>query len=68
MQAGHMEGPTGSAKIPEEPVQRDIAQDLVDYLNDSWTSFHATAVSKAMLLKAGFEQVRHAMMLGGGTV
>lgn len=53
MQAGAMGEPTGASDS-----KGDIAQDLVDYLNASWTSFHATAVSKEMLLKAGFEQVR----------
>ncbi|GAQ83212.1 Zn-dependent aspartyl aminopeptidase [Klebsormidium nitens] len=52
MQAGAMGEPTGS-----DGAKGDIAQDLVDYLNASWTSFHATAVSKEMLVKAGFEQL-----------
>jgi aspartyl aminopeptidase len=31
-----------------------VAEELVDYLNKSWTSFHATAESARMLSEAGF--------------
>jgi aspartyl aminopeptidase len=34
-----------------------IATELVDYLNASWTSFHATSESSRMLAAAGFERL-----------
>ncbi|KAL8551777.1 hypothetical protein ACS0TY_000732 [Phlomoides rotata] len=33
---------------------RSIVNDLLDYLNESWTQFHATAEAKRQLLDAGF--------------
>ncbi|KAJ4757561.1 hypothetical protein LUZ62_067936 [Rhynchospora pubera] len=35
--------------------QKSIVGDLLDYLNESWTQFHATAEAKRQLLAAGFE-------------
>ncbi|KAH9768999.1 Aspartyl aminopeptidase [Citrus sinensis] len=32
-----------------------IVGDLLDYLNESWTPFHATAEAKRLLIDAGFE-------------
>ena len=34
-----------------------VAEELVDYLNASWTSFHATAESARMLTQAGFTRL-----------
>jgi aspartyl aminopeptidase len=34
-----------------------VAEELVDYLNDSWTSFHACAESARMLTAAGFTRL-----------
>jgi len=34
-----------------------IVPDMLDFLNESWTPFHATAEAKRQLLKAGFEQL-----------
>ncbi|XP_068658304.1 probable aspartyl aminopeptidase isoform X2 [Aristolochia californica] len=42
----------------DEPAQaaqsQSIVGDLLDYLNESWTQFHATAEAKKQLLAAGF--------------
>lgn len=35
-----------------------IVDGLVDFLNESWTQFHATAEAKRLLLEAGFIQLR----------
>uniref|UniRef100_A0A2P2LC77 aspartyl aminopeptidase n=1 Tax=Rhizophora mucronata TaxID=61149 RepID=A0A2P2LC77_RHIMU len=39
------------SQIPE----RSIVGDLLDFLNESWTQFHATAEAKRQLIAAGFE-------------
>ncbi|CAI9091338.1 OLC1v1026347C2 [Oldenlandia corymbosa var. corymbosa] len=36
------------------PSNKSIVGDLLDYLNESWTQFHATAEAKRQLLAAGF--------------
>ncbi|KAK9156716.1 hypothetical protein Scep_003290 [Stephania cephalantha] len=40
---------------PEGP---SIVGDLLDYLNESWTQFHATAEAKRQLLAAGFHLLK----------
>ncbi|XP_078169543.1 Zn-dependent exopeptidases superfamily protein isoform X3 [Carex rostrata] len=48
-----------STQVKHEGVkhcsQKSIVGDLLDYLNESWTQFHATAEAKRQLLAAGFE-------------
>lgn len=36
-------------------AQNSIVADLLDYLNESWTQFHATAEAKRQLAAAGFQ-------------
>ncbi|KAI5067876.1 hypothetical protein GOP47_0016221 [Adiantum capillus-veneris] len=46
---------------PEEPVvpaDASIVSDLLAFLNESWTPFHATAEAKQLLLAAGFQLLR----------
>eukprot|EP00897_Mesotaenium_endlicherianum_P003313 jgi/Mesen1/3009/ME000177S02281 len=43
-----------TSKAEGEP---SVVPDLLDYLNVSWTPFHATAEAKARLLAAGFTQL-----------
>lgn len=41
------------AQTPES-CDASVVGDLLDYLNESWTQFHATAEAKRQLLSAGF--------------
>lgn len=48
--------PTATEAISgESSSSPSIVGDLVDYLNESWTQFHATAEAKRLLLAAGFQ-------------
>ncbi|GMH11569.1 hypothetical protein Nepgr_013410 [Nepenthes gracilis] len=49
---------TNSDQINESSFGGSIAGDLLDYLNESWTQFHATAEAKRQLLDAGFHLLR----------
>ncbi|RWW85993.1 hypothetical protein BHE74_00005287 [Ensete ventricosum] len=44
--------------IQSDPIRGEpapsIVGDLLDYLNESWTQFHATAEAKRQLIEAGF--------------
>lgn len=46
----------GTAQAVEEGVS--IVEDLLRFLNESWTSFHATAEAKRLLLGAGFQLLK----------
>ncbi|CAN0900598.1 Probable aspartyl aminopeptidase [Linum grandiflorum] len=48
--------PLCSASSQSQPVESrgTIVSDFLDYLNESWTQFHATAEAKRQLLAAGF--------------
>ncbi|XP_057850882.1 probable aspartyl aminopeptidase isoform X3 [Cryptomeria japonica] len=50
------------AKSPEVSVDVDssasIVDGLIDFLNESWTQFHATAEARRLLLEAGFKQLK----------
>lgn len=50
------EGTESGSDVPKEVIP-SIVVDLVDFLNKSWTPFHATEESKKMLLQAGFCQL-----------
>ncbi|KDO42028.1 hypothetical protein CISIN_1g009941mg [Citrus sinensis] len=41
--------------IAQSSSSSSIVGDLLDYLNESWTPFHATAEAKRLLIDAGFE-------------
>ncbi|XP_024381108.1 probable aspartyl aminopeptidase isoform X3 [Physcomitrium patens] len=43
----------------DKEVSRDVSivTDMLNFLNESWTPFHATAEAKRQLLKAGFQQL-----------
>ncbi|KAK0591716.1 hypothetical protein LWI29_006866 [Acer saccharum] len=43
-----------SDHIPQVKTNGSIVGDLLDYLNESWTPFHATAEAKRHLIAAGF--------------
>ncbi|KAL5229292.1 hypothetical protein ABZP36_017557 [Zizania latifolia] len=43
-----------AASPPDASPSPSIVADLLDYLNESWTQFHATAEAKRQLLDAGF--------------
>nr|XP_023897520.1 probable aspartyl aminopeptidase isoform X1 [Quercus suber] len=45
---------SNSDPIPEVGSKGSIVGDLLDYLNESWTHFHATAEAKRQLIAAGF--------------
>ncbi|KAM1556446.1 probable aspartyl aminopeptidase [Malus sylvestris] len=50
---------TNSPHLPQSSVSAAVANtsiigDLLDYLNESWTHFHATAEAKRQLIAAGF--------------
>ncbi|GAB2286945.1 hypothetical protein Dimus_021333 [Dionaea muscipula] len=45
---------SSSNQIHESPSGGSIVSELLDYLNESWTHFHATAEAKRQLLDAGF--------------
>uniref|UniRef100_A0A0E0JU38 aspartyl aminopeptidase n=1 Tax=Oryza punctata TaxID=4537 RepID=A0A0E0JU38_ORYPU len=47
----HASSPPDDAPASASP---SIVADLLDYLNESWTQFHATAEAKRQLLDAGF--------------
>lgn len=51
-----------SDSIPESPESSEsntsIVGDLLDYLNESWTQFHATAEAKSQLIAAGFHLLK----------
>jgi aspartyl aminopeptidase len=47
----HASSPPEDASASASP---SIVADLLDYLNESWTQFHATAEAKRQLLDAGF--------------
>ncbi|XP_052167366.1 probable aspartyl aminopeptidase [Oryza glaberrima] len=47
----HASSPPDDAPTSASP---SIVADLLDYLNESWTQFHATAEAKRQLLDAGF--------------
>jgi len=49
-------GPRVLASVVPSSVPR-VAEDLVDYLNNSWTPFHATAESARMLAAAGYKRL-----------
>ncbi|XP_010244537.1 PREDICTED: probable aspartyl aminopeptidase isoform X2 [Nelumbo nucifera] len=42
------------SKLDQLPESPSIVGDLLDYLNESWTQFHATAEAKRQLIDAGF--------------
>ncbi|KAL3688435.1 hypothetical protein R1sor_014744 [Riccia sorocarpa] len=44
--------------VIEKGTSVSIVGDMIDYLNASWTPFHATAEAKRILLEAGFQQIR----------
>ncbi|KAI3987147.1 hypothetical protein MKX01_036937 [Papaver californicum] len=51
--------PLFCSKSPDQDIvveknRTSIVGDLLDYLNESWTHFHATAEAKKQLLSAGF--------------
>ncbi|XP_072979895.1 probable aspartyl aminopeptidase [Typha angustifolia] len=46
--------PTQQDSNTGESLPSSIVGDLLDYLNESWTQFHATAEAKRQLLAAGF--------------
>ena len=51
---------SSSPRVLASAVPSDVpsaAEELVDYLNNSWTSFHATAESARMLTEAGFTRL-----------
>ncbi|PKA57325.1 putative aspartyl aminopeptidase [Apostasia shenzhenica] len=41
--------------LSSEDTSSSITGDLLDYLNESWTQFHATAEAKRQLIAAGFQ-------------
>ncbi|KAJ3683142.1 hypothetical protein LUZ60_013369 [Juncus effusus] len=47
--------PKSTSDEQKQSVQHSIVGDLLDYLNESWTQFHATAEAKRQLISAGFE-------------
>ncbi|XP_019232554.1 PREDICTED: probable aspartyl aminopeptidase isoform X2 [Nicotiana attenuata] len=51
-----------SGSIPESAESSEsstsIVGDLLDYLNESWTQFHATAEAKRQLIAAGFHLLK----------
>ncbi|XP_055830908.1 probable aspartyl aminopeptidase isoform X3 [Solanum dulcamara] len=53
---------SSSDSIPECPESFEsstsIVGDLLDYLNESWTQFHATAEAKRQLIAAGFHLLK----------
>ncbi|KAJ8551511.1 hypothetical protein K7X08_021526 [Anisodus acutangulus] len=53
---------SSSDLIPESPEgfesSPSIVGDLLDYLNESWTQFHATAEAKRQLIAAGFHLLK----------
>ncbi|XP_060183826.1 probable aspartyl aminopeptidase isoform X3 [Lycium barbarum] len=53
---------TSSDSIPESLESSEsntsIVGDLLDYLNESWTQFHATADAKRQLIAAGFHLLK----------
>uniref|UniRef100_A0A3Q7IPG6 aspartyl aminopeptidase n=1 Tax=Solanum lycopersicum TaxID=4081 RepID=A0A3Q7IPG6_SOLLC len=53
---------SSSGSIPEFPESSEsstsIVGDLLDYLNESWTQFHATAEAKRQLIAAGFHLLK----------
>ncbi|KAK6775330.1 hypothetical protein RDI58_026331 [Solanum bulbocastanum] len=53
---------SSSGSIPECPESSEsstsIVGDLLDYLNESWTQFHATAEAKRQLIAAGFHLLK----------
>ncbi|KAK1288062.1 putative aspartyl aminopeptidase [Acorus calamus] len=44
-----------SSEAPRASQSPSIVGDMLDYLNESWTQFHATAEAKRQLLAAGFD-------------
>ncbi|ONK77587.1 uncharacterized protein A4U43_C02F8180 [Asparagus officinalis] len=44
-----------AAESSSSPSSSSIVGDLLDYLNESWTQFHATAEAKRQLIAAGFQ-------------
>ncbi|KAM0023179.1 putative aspartyl aminopeptidase [Helianthus debilis subsp. tardiflorus] len=49
---------SNSNPTPENsPASGSIVGDLLDYLNESWTQFHATAEAKRQLVAAGFHHL-----------
>ncbi|XP_047256806.1 probable aspartyl aminopeptidase isoform X2 [Capsicum annuum] len=54
--------PLFSGSIPEclesSESSTSIVGDLLDYLNESWTQFHATAEAKRQLIAAGFHLLK----------
>ncbi|XP_004308557.1 PREDICTED: aspartyl aminopeptidase-like [Fragaria vesca subsp. vesca] len=42
------------AQVSTAEANGSIVGDLLDYLNESWTHFHATAEAKRQLIDAGF--------------
>ena len=48
-----------SNKLPSTPLSRvpTAANELVEFINESWTSYHATATTSRMLAAAGFVQL-----------
>ncbi|KAH7685654.1 aspartyl aminopeptidase protein [Dioscorea alata] len=47
-------GPQIQSNSEDGDCSQSIVGDLLDYLNESWTQFHATAEAKRQLLEAGF--------------
>ncbi|MFS8012285.1 putative aspartyl aminopeptidase [Helianthus anomalus] len=43
--------------LVNSPASGSIVGDLLDYLNESWTQFHATAEAKRQLVAAGFHHL-----------
>lgn len=45
------------SSAPSSSPHPSLVGSFLDFLNESWTQFHATAAAKEMLLKAGFQQL-----------
>ncbi|KAK3235133.1 hypothetical protein CYMTET_54652 [Cymbomonas tetramitiformis] len=51
------ENDSGETSLPSTEDDTNVANELVDYLNKSWTQFHATEESCKLLLDAGFQKL-----------
>eukprot|EP00250_Pteridium_aquilinum_P006388 c16327_g1_i1 orf=191-1921(-) len=51
-------GPPEGSAASEEQQGSTIVHDLIAFLNESWTPFHATAEVKRLLLEAGFQLLK----------
>ena len=55
-----MSGPSEKAAVDDA-----VAEDMIDYLNASWTAFHCVAETKRRLLAAGFRELSEEAEWGG---